>query len=90
MNYEFCNTVILLEFIKNVERLSAQPRPHDHQLYIRMSADLLYIRPHSLSLSSSFFQDQGVKEDELQSILNYLLTTHEVHVTSCYESVHRR
>lgn len=26
-----------------------------------------------------FFQDRGVKEDELQSILNYLLTMHEVH-----------
>lgn len=25
-----------------------------------------------------FFQDRGVKEDELQSILNYLLTMHEV------------
>lgn len=24
------------------------------------------------------FQDYGVKEDELQSILNYLLTIHEV------------
>lgn len=27
----------------------------------------------------AFFQDRGVKEDELQSILNYLLTIHEVH-----------
>lgn len=27
----------------------------------------------------AFFQDRGVKEDELQSILNYLLTMHEVH-----------
>lgn len=34
-----------------------------------------------LQLSSlfPFFQDRGVKEDELQSILNYLLTIHEVH-----------
>lgn len=34
-----------------------------------------------LRLSSlfPFFQDRGVKEDELQSILNYLLTIHEVH-----------
>lgn len=25
-----------------------------------------------------FFKDNGVKEDELQAILNYLLTMHEV------------
>lgn len=28
-------------------------------------------------------QDRGVKEDELQSILNYLLTMHEVRVCVC-------
>lgn len=28
----------------------------------------------------SFLQDRGVKEDELQSILNYLLTMHEVKI----------
>lgn len=33
------------------------------------------IRPYLICL----FQDRGVKEDELQSILNYLLTIHEVH-----------
>lgn len=33
---------------------------------------------YAMSLSS---QDRGVKEDELQSILNYLLTMHEVNVS---------
>lgn len=31
-------------------------------------------------------QDRGVKEDELQSILNYLLTMHEVNVDAVRES----
>lgn len=30
-----------------------------------------------------FSQDRGVKEDELQSILNYLLTMHEVNAEFC-------
>lgn len=34
---------------------------------------------------SVFSQDRGVKEDELQSILNYLLTMHEVNAGLCVE-----
>lgn len=38
-----------------------------------------YLSCASFNCLSVSFQDRGVKEDELQSILNYLLTMHEVH-----------
>jgi len=37
-----------------------------------------------------FSQDRGVKEDELQSILNYLLTMHEVNAYFCVKIASER
>lgn len=38
--------------------------------------------PIQIQVICVVFQDRGVKEDELQSILNYLLTMHEVNLTN--------
>uniref|UniRef100_A0A8D2M8T6 Neurobeachin n=1 Tax=Zonotrichia albicollis TaxID=44394 RepID=A0A8D2M8T6_ZONAL len=64
------------------------PRPSQKEI-ISLRAFML------LFLKQLILKDRGVKEDELQSILNYLLTMHEVHfsnylpfiVTNCISSV---
>lgn len=45
-------------------------------------------RDNEEMICAIILQDHGVKEDELQSILNYLLTMHEVGICACSEERH--
>lgn len=48
---------------------------------------IIYVSAERCLVSASP-QDRGVKEDELQSILNYLLTMHEVGATVFDAEIH--